>query len=62
MGFLAVFENMVLFPCQDPRGRSFPTGGISPMIGSDPILQDATELIEEGHYMLYQFGNANFVT
>jgi hypothetical protein len=64
MGFLAVFESMVLFPCSDPRypSRPLPIGGIPPVRSLKPLQQDNTNLIEEGHYMLYLYGNASFVT
>ena len=61
--FLAVFENMALFRCQDPRRRAIPVDGIFPIMkDSKPLRFNARDLIEEGHYMLYLFGNASFVT
>ena len=71
MGFLAAIENIAMFPCQDPRlglGDRPRTNsaaiGISIMKGSKRPLRFDTKdhIIEEGHYMLYLFGNTSFVT
>ena len=65
MGFLD-FQDVTLFPCSDPRERKFPAGSI-PKPNSNPLLQHSLEgnlriMIKEGHYMLFLYGNAIFIT
>lgn len=58
-GMSADFKNIALFPCQDPRRRTLSVGAIPPV--TKPLPQDLASTIDEGHYMLYQFGNTSLL-
>jgi len=49
--------NMALFRCrQDPRNISFPIGNI-PRPSGPPLERTLTSTVNEGHYMIYLYGN-----